>query len=447
MISIRYATVISAFLTACFFSSSSYGATAGQADTSIKAYNTVYWNASNKTYYKLDNKSGLLDYWMWAHAWECEMDAYERTKDTAYFNKMKDNYTGFAAKYGLTMSNNNYNDDIAWWILAATRAYDLTSDTLYKSMAKKNFDWMLSTQWDTVYGGGIWWKNKWNSTDVRQKNACSTIPMAIAGFKLAKQLNDSTYAAKAKSLLLWVIKRMYRPTGEIADRIQANGTRDSVVWGPLSYTHGIFIDAAYQMFLSTKDSTYFKDAIATCDYFHKVKCDSLGIMPDEAPVNGTANNINDAGMYKTVFVHYLMRFLIDAKQTQYLPWMTTNATSMWKNRRTSDNLMWFRWSTPAPTATGTNGIGAHMATGMVALLNLLVVAQNSPPVSVHQNVKSPSPALAGSRIALQNGLQIYSLTGRRINANEVQMPGIRLVKTPDGRIVKCLVTKDNIITR
>ena len=401
--------IVSFLLTFYCLGSPAFAITKGQADTSIQVFNSTYWNAANKTFYKQDNKSGRLDYWMWAHAWETEMDAYERTKDPAYLQKIKDTYTGFIASNGSNgtdLSNNPYNDDIAWWILAATRAYELTQDSTYRALAKMNFDWMYSTQWDTVWGGGIWWQNRARG----QKNTCSTIPMAIAGFKLAKQLSTPAYATKALAMQNWVRKRLYRPSGEVADRVTASGTNDSVVWGPLSYNHGIFIYGSYLAFVHTKDSVYFKEALATSNYFRKDKCDSLGIMPDEKGSGG--NTSNDAGMYKTVFVHYMMRFIIESRQNQYLPWMNANANSLWKNRRTADNLMWFCWGTPAPTVTGTNGIGAHMATGMVSLLNLIVIAESTPVVSISQRGKPPSMAPGGNGLRIRRDERIFSLDGK-----------------------------------
>lgn len=341
--------------------------TAEQAKTAIEAFNNVYWRQSNKTFYKFDNKTGELDYWMWAHAWETEMDAYERTRDPFYLQKIRDTYDGFTAKHGTKMSN-QYNDDQGWWVMAATRAYDLTGVADYRNFAKTNFDWMLSTQTDNVAGGGIWWKNN----EHKQKNSASTLPFSIAGFKLARQLSDAGYADKAKSLHLWNKTRLWRPTGEVGDRIEINGTAQTTVWGPLSYNHGTFIASSWEMFKATRDSVYFRDALATTTYFRDVKCDpNTGIFPDEKG-DGTGNTNNDAGMYKTVFVHYAMQFIKEARQWQYLPWMNRNAESLWNNRRKTDNLMHFLWGTPAPTASGS--IGSQMATGGVAMLNLMVVA-------------------------------------------------------------------------
>jgi predicted alpha-1,6-mannanase (GH76 family) len=347
--------------------SPNHAITADQAKTAIESFNNVYWRASNKTFYKYDNKTGQLDYWMWAHAWETEMDAFERTKDPLYLQRIRDVFDGFTAQNGTKMTN-AYNDDQGWWVMAATRAYELTGVTAYRDFAKLNFDWMYANQVDTVFGGGIWWRN----VDKNQKNSASTLPFSVSGLKLARELNDPSYADKGRKLHAWVKAKLWRPTGEVGDRIERNGGNPLTIWGPLSYNHGTFISSSWEMFKSTGDSTYYRDALATLDYFKNVKCDkTTGIFPDERG-DGTGNTDNDAGMYKTVFVHYAMRFILEAKLWQYLPWLDVNAESLWKNRRTSDNLMYFAWATPAPTQAGK--IGSQMATGGVALLNLLVLA-------------------------------------------------------------------------
>lgn len=344
--------------------------TAEQADISYQSYRATFWRPSNKTYYKLDNKTGELDYWMWAHAWEVEMDAYERLRTPATLQAIRDCYDGFVAKNGTDLQDRDYNDDIGWWVMAATRAYDLTGITAYRDLAKKNFDWMWTNQVDNVFGGGIWWMN----TNKRQKNSASTLPFSVSGFKLGRQLNDPSYTEKAKALHAWNRLKLFRDYGEVADRIEMVNGVETVIWGPLSYNHGTWVSSAWEMFKATGDSVHFKDAINTLEYFKNILSNkTTGILPDERG-DGTGNTDNDAGQYKTVFVHYVMRFLMEAKQWQYLPWMNANAESLWRNRRVTDNLMYFAWATPTPTQAGR--LGAQMASGGVALLNQLVVAES-----------------------------------------------------------------------
>ena len=142
--------------------------TSEDADRSIEALNDVYWDSSAQYFFKRDDQTGSLDFWMSAHVWETLMDVYERTGDTAYLSQVHAFYDGFVDKWGSDWTTNDYNDDIMWWALASTKAYILTGLARYKDQAKTHFDWVYETQKDDTFGGGIWWKN----TTHNQKNSC-----------------------------------------------------------------------------------------------------------------------------------------------------------------------------------------------------------------------------------------------------------------------------------
>lgn len=386
--------------------------TPGQADSAIRAFNTVYWNASNKTFYKQDNKTGLLDFWMYAHAWETEMDAYERTHDTAYLHKIQDAYAGFTALNGTDWSSNSYNDDIAWWVLACTRAYQLTGDTTYGSVAKRNFDWVYATQCDTIFGGGIWWRNTVHAT----KNACVNNPMVIAAVNLYLITGDRGYLDKATSLYGWIRQKLFA-AGKIWDNIGSNGQPAGSAY---TYNQGTFIGAAYGLFKETGDSAYLREAFQTADYTRQTMCSVSGILPDE----GTGN---DAGCFKTVFVHHMMRLILDGKQRQYLPWMNANAVSVWNNRRRSDNIMWNHWATAAPTTT----ITSQCASGGVALLNLMAIADAQTGINRPINAK-PAVAVRADREG-----RAFSVNGRVVNrAAPNAAAGLKLLQAENGRVMK-----------
>ncbi len=389
--------------------------TPGQADTAIKAFNTVYWNASNKTFYNLDNKTGLLSFWMYAHAWETEMDAYERTHDTTYLRYIKDAYSGFIATNGMgtTWSNNVYNDDIMWWVLASTRAYSLTMDTNYRAVAKKNFDWVYSTQCDTVLGGGIWWRNDTHGS----KNACINCPAAIAAVNLYRITGDHGYLDKAVALHLWVRATLYL-SGRVRDNINTNHQVSNTAF---TYNQGTYIGAAYGLFKETGDSVYFREALQTADYTRQNLCITAGgILVDESATG-------DLATFKTVFVHHMMRFIIDGKQSQYLAWMTTNADAVWRNRRSSDNIMWSRWNTASPAT----GIQAQGATGGVALLNMIVIANTPTGITCPQNVKPVVFSPSVRHVSLP-----VLLNGRTLRRGAIGASGMQVVHSPEGGMRK-----------
>jgi predicted alpha-1,6-mannanase (GH76 family) len=398
------------FFFACFvFYFQSSATTPEQADSAIKAFNSVFWNASNKTFYAQDDKTGLLSFWMSAHAWETEMDAYERTRDTSYLRFVKDAYTGFIATYSTTWSGNQYNDDIMWWCLACTRAYKLTGDTTYRSVAKKNFDWVLSTQYDTVMGGGIWWLN----TSHNQKNSCINFPAVCCAVNLYRILSDSTYLNKAVAIYKWGRSKLWA-SGRVYDNVNVNGSRSTYT---STYNQGTFIGGAFGLFQETKDSAYFRDAISTADYTKNSMC-SGGILPDESTTG-------DIAQFKTVFVNHMMRFIIDGKQSQYLSWMTTNADAVWKNKRSADKIMWSRWNTAAPSS----GIVTQGASGGVALMNLLAIANSPTGIICPHETK---PVLSRSFQRSNPTRQAVQVNGRVLSGKSTAWGMQAMLQSQDG---------------
>ena len=383
---------IAATLVFCCISSGSAAVTRAQADSAYDAWYNLYWNKSNNTFFKKDNQTGRIDFWRYAHDWETMMDRFELTRDPLYVKQMKDAWTGFNRTngMGLDWKQNDYNDDIEWWIISATRAYMLTQDTAYLNTAKRNFDWVYSTQWDNALGGGIWWKNN----EKGSKNACSNGPGSYAAMNLYKITKDTAYLNKAKATFKWERGALFNAnTGGVSDNMRANG---SVGGGPLFYNQGTFFGTAFLLFQATGDSSYYKDAIKAVDYVKNS-------MSNRA--TGILNNggyTGDFSAFLVIFIRNMMQFVNEGKQKQYLDWMTLNAETAWKNRRKTDNIMSSNFGTQAPTT----GLESSSSTGGVAIVTLVVLA-NQPAGAVKRNVLRFKGD--GSETA-----RIFSIDGRRL---------------------------------
>jgi hypothetical protein len=79
--------------------------------------------------------------------------------------------SGLASR-GFSGFINNYYDDEGWWALAWVRAFDVTGNTQYLTMAESIFTDMRGGVNGTC-GGGIWW-----SKDRKYKNASKQLPDA-----------------------------------------------------------------------------------------------------------------------------------------------------------------------------------------------------------------------------------------------------------------------------
>ena len=184
---------------------------APQADSAYDAFYDVYWNSSNNTFYKTDTEQELLDFWRYAHTWETMMDIYERTGDTTYIRHMYEAWEGFLDRNytGTDWTRNEFNDDIAWWTLASTRAFFLTGYTIFSHMAKKHYDWVYDNECDDVLGGGVWWKNSSNES----KNACINGQMICTEMNIYWIFNDEEYLNEAIEICNWIRETLYNSNG------------------------------------------------------------------------------------------------------------------------------------------------------------------------------------------------------------------------------------------
>ncbi|MDB5048164.1 MAG: glycosyl hydrolase [Fibrobacteres bacterium] len=317
-----------------------------QAEKAIQAFNKAYWNAPGKYFYKLDNKTGVLDFWMSAHVWETLMDAYVLTGKAEYKQQIKDMYDGFVARNGSDWTTNDYNDDIMWWVLAATRAYDITGEARYLTQAKTHFDWIYRNQRDTVLGGGIWWKN----TEHNQKNSCVVQPAIISAANLARLLKDDGYRVKAESLYAWQKRTLVDPAGgKVYDAISSQRV---VSKGSTTYNQGTFIGSAVAL-------GRIAEAQKAADWTKANMCNAAGVLRNEGQ--------GDFGTFKLILIRYVMGLSRQKGGEACAAWMADNGAAVWANRRSADDVMGFDWANPAPAA----GIECQSAAGGVALLNLL----------------------------------------------------------------------------
>ncbi len=318
--------------------------TTAMADRSIAAFNTVYWNAAGKYIYKLDNRTGRLDFWMTAEAWEMVMDVYVRTRTPASLQQIGDLYDGFVQNSGTNWTTNAYNDDIMWWVLACTRAYDLTGNVRYRDQAKLHFDWIWSTQTDNVFGGGIWWQNTQHLT----KNSCIVQPAIIAAANLARILGDNTYRVKADTLYAWQKRTLTATNGKVYDAINNSGTQTFST----TYNQGTFIGAALAL-------GHLADAEVCATWTRANMCDANGVLRNTSQ--------GDAATFNQICIRYVIVLARVPGHQTTMTWMETNGNYAWNNRRTSDDIMGYNWAAAAPGS----GIESQGAAGGVALLNLL----------------------------------------------------------------------------
>jgi predicted alpha-1,6-mannanase (GH76 family) len=300
------------------------------ADIAYDAFTKMFYTVTGGKGYYLNNAGDTKadGFWGQAELIEMAIDAYDRKKSDAYKTLVTELVYGFVAKQGTDWSGNKFNDDIAWMVIASTRAHLDTGNADFLTYAKSNWDKMYARAWDTTFaGGGLWW-----TTDNNTKNACINGPGAIGAYLLYKATGDNAYLTKAKAIYAWERATLFDATnGSIQDRIElANGLQR----GSLTYNQGTFIGAANYLLKETGTPAYFDDAKKASDFLKNGLCDAEGL-PRENQITG------DFANFKAIGFRWVAKFMVDNNLgSTYLPWLQYNANKAWANRRATDNISW-----------------------------------------------------------------------------------------------------------
>jgi predicted alpha-1,6-mannanase (GH76 family) len=300
--------------------------TTNDAATIFNAFNTAFM--SNGAY------SG---WWTGAELLEMAQDAYDNSPTVARRNIVTSTCNGFLSQHGSNWMYNEYNDDIAWAVIAFSRAHQITGNTTYRNVAQSNFDGMFARGWDTnFFGGGIWWRQ----SDRQSKNACIQGPAAIAACYLYNITGNIGYLQKAQAIHAWNRAVLFNPTnGSVYDNIGTNGVVDTVA---LTYNQGTFIGAANFLYRATGLPSYYQDAILAGKRAQN-NMTTAGILPQ------WSSNTDLSG-FNGIFARWMARFAKDQNLwASFGPWLGTNANAAWSVRNTND-LAWQKWRTPTPNS-------------------------------------------------------------------------------------------------
>jgi predicted alpha-1,6-mannanase (GH76 family) len=305
--------------------------TTNDAATIFNAFNTAFMSG------------GAYSGW-WTHAELLEMaqDAYDNSPTTARRNIVTSTCNGFLSQNGSNWMYNEYNDDIAWAVIAFSRAHLITGSANYRNVAQSNFDGMFARGWDTnFFGGGIWWRQ----SDRQSKNACIQGPAAIAACYLYQITGDVGYLQKAQMIHAWNRAVLFNPSsGSVYDNIGTNGVVDTVA---LTYNQGTFIGSANFLYRATGLPQYYQDAILAGKRAQNGMT-TAGILPE------WSSNTDLSG-FNGIFARWMARFAKEQNLwSSFGPWLGTNANAAWSVRNTN-NLAWQKWRTLTPNQSSEIG--------------------------------------------------------------------------------------------
>jgi predicted alpha-1,6-mannanase (GH76 family) len=331
--------------------------TSANATAAMNSFLNSFYDSSQQYFYTNSDhqihahasgpQNGLYtDYWWEAQLWQTVMDAYERTGSQTYYDLIGDIYDGFRNAYP-DWSANPFNDDIGWWALGALRAYDITGDTRYKTVAKDMFDHLWQS-WSSDFGGGIWWNTIGHEP---QKNVATNATAAEIAMKLYRVYNDSSYLTKAEQLYDWVEDTLYAGDGYVYDQYrQGEGLKD---W-EFTYNFGMFAGASLAMYEETNDSHYLQNAT-----------DSVDWVIDHMTADGSSllyEGEDDTALFKMIFARNVRNLIDGANQTQYESFLAFNASQAWNHRRAADGLIGPDWTmTPGGGFIQSSAAGAGVS--------------------------------------------------------------------------------------
>lgn len=278
--------------------------------------------------------------WGEAEMMEVILDAYEETRnDTyktifqkiyAYFKQGVGDYWNNGGQNGYAWYGYDFNDDVAWMIIAAARAGHLFGDAVYTADAKRNFDIIYGRCYVPQQGLLRWAeKSGVNKDGSFSINSCVNGPMEVAACYIAMNTGDESYYEKARDLYAQQRAKLANiSTGQVFDCFRvnsdgtANGERNN--WAS-TYNQGTMMGAAVLLYDHYKDETYQQDAEQIMSYTANNMCED-GIIRVCQTVKG------DLCGFKGILMRYVRRLIVDCGVTKYANWMKGNAWRAYNNR-------------------------------------------------------------------------------------------------------------------
>ena len=176
-------------------------------DAMMEGWKKNYYNDSQ-------GRLGEGGFWGDAEMFEVVLDAYEVTGDIQYKTMFDKLHADFIARQGNNWESNDFNDDIAWIVIASVRGYLMTGKQSYLDVAKSNFDMMYERAAVLPHDMLIW--NA--SENPYGTNSCINGPAGVAACYLAIATGDESYYEKARKTYAAQREYLYKPsTGQVYD--------------------------------------------------------------------------------------------------------------------------------------------------------------------------------------------------------------------------------------
>lgn len=265
---------------------------AATADTMQEKTYAAFISADGNYFKQSNTGSTAYNYWPQAHTMDAFTDAYLRTKNDIYKQRMKSLLNGTRIKNGNKLQN-DYYDDMEWLALATLRAYEATNDADYLTAAGTLWT-DIKTGVNDNQGGGI----AWRKSQLDYKNTPANAPAIIFAARLYRLQKNEADLTLAKQLYTWLKGKLVDvSSGIVYDGINGDGD-GQISKNKFTYNQGTFIGAALELYNVTGDAAYLADAVRTANATIKdLDISPGGLLKSEGQ--------GDGGLFKGILVRYL----------------------------------------------------------------------------------------------------------------------------------------------
>lgn len=160
---------------------------------------------------------------------------------------------GFASYLTSAGFSDLFYDDNQWIGITAMDAYERTGDKKWMDVGQTIYRFMM-TGFDTVSGGGIYWKEH----DLSTKNTCSNGPGILLALQLYKATKQKPFLDTAIQLYEWTNKNLRSAQGLYWDNIHTKtGKTDPRRY---SYNTGTMLQSNVYLYELTGNKKYLEEA-------------------------------------------------------------------------------------------------------------------------------------------------------------------------------------------
>ena len=296
-----------------------------------KTYST-FLSADSKYFVQNNTGNTSFNYWWNAHAMDVLVDAYLRTKNELYVQRMKALLNGIKEK-NKGQYPNDYYDDMEWLALSSLRAYEATNDAAF--LEATSVLWQdIKTGLNESQGGGI----AWRKSQLNYKNTPANAPAVILATRLYQLQKNEADLELAENLYNWLKATLVDPaTGNVWDGINRIGNGEIDKSWIFTYNQGVFIGAAEELYKITAEQAYLSDAVRTANAtINHTDLAPGGILKSE--------NQGDGGLFKGILVRYITQLieqpnLSTAERSKYVNFLQNNAKTLYSKGIQRPSLM------------------------------------------------------------------------------------------------------------